>query len=55
MRRYQIVDAEGQPVAEPFTSVREAYEAKRIYQDHCSDVTLPLRVVPVDDPEGDAI
>lgn len=48
MRKYQVVDAKDEPVAEPFDSERKAYEAKDVYRDHCTDVTLPLRVVEVD-------
>ena len=49
--RYQIVDAKGTPVGQPFKSARLAYEAKRVYQEHCSDVALPLKVIRVDDME----
>lgn len=49
MSGYLIIDSENTLVGEePFPSEREAYRAKRVYEDNCSDVALPLRVVRAD-------
>ena len=43
---YYVIDAEGALVNQtPFATERKATEAKRIYEENCSDVTFPLRVI----------
>ncbi len=52
---YNVVDAKDELVNQtPFASEREAFEAKRVYEDNCTDVTLPLRVVRVGKVEENA-
>ena len=52
---YNVVDAKGELINQtPFASEREASEAKRVYEDNCTDVTLPLRVVRAGKLEDDA-
>lgn len=46
---YVIVDANDELVTEdPFPTQRKAYEAKAVYEDHCTDIAFPLRVVRVE-------
>lgn len=43
---YYVIDAEGTLVNQtPFATERKAVEAKRVYEENCSDVTLPLRII----------
>lgn len=52
---YVIVDANDELVTEePFQSQRKAYEAKAVYEDHCTDIALPLRVVRVETVKKEA-
>jgi hypothetical protein len=42
---YIVIDRNGEPLhEEPFDTEREAYEAKRVYEDHCYE-PKPYKVV----------
>jgi hypothetical protein len=46
---YLVIDNDNELVSEvPFPSERKAYEAKRVYEDHCDSLARPLRVVRAD-------
>lgn len=43
---YYVIDAEGALVNQtPFATERKATEAMHVYEDNCSDVVRPLRVI----------